>query len=55
MGQWFVISLPSGTFAARSIVADAGGGHQEGDNLVANTIEELRAMLPAAMAGKDLA
>ena len=51
--MWFVIAQPSGTFVARGIVADSGGGRQEGDDLVADTIDELRAMLPPGLTRRD--
>ena len=51
--MWFVIAQPSGTFAVRGIVADSAGGRQEGDDLVANTIEERRAMLPPGLTRRD--
>ena len=38
-----------GRVVARAVAADRSGGRQEGGELVANTLEELRAMLPAGV------
>ena len=35
------------------MVADTAGGHQEGGDLVAGTIDELRAMLPSGLTRRD--
>ena len=51
--MWFVTADPSGRFAARAIVAAHSGGHQVGDDLVADTIDALRAMLPAGLTRRD--
>ncbi|MGI4793568.1 MAG: hypothetical protein ACRYG8_05675 [Janthinobacterium lividum] len=51
--MWFILSQPSGMFAARAIIADHSGGHQKGDELVADTLEELRKMLPAGLTRWD--
>lgn len=51
--MWFIVSRSSGMFAAQAIIADPSGGHQEGDDLVASTIDELRAMLPAGLTRRD--
>ena len=47
--MWFVVGWPFGAFAAQAIVADPGSGHQEGTDLIAGTLAELRAMLPAGL------
>lgn|GEM_PF-7067269 len=46
---WLVISQPPGQLIGRAMVADHSGGHQEGGDLIADTIEDLRAMLPARL------
>lgn len=51
--MWFVTADPSGRFAARAIVADHSGGHQVGEDLHADTLNELRAMLPAGLTRRD--
>jgi len=51
--MWFIVSQPLGRFAARTIIADPGGGHQEGADLIADTLEELRGMLPAGLTRWD--
>ena len=51
--MWFIVSQPSGQFAARAIIADPGGGHQEGADLIAGTIEDLRTMLPPGLTRRD--
>jgi len=51
--MWFVTADPSGRFAARAIIADRSGGHQVGDDLHADTLDVLRAMLPAGLTRRD--
>lgn len=47
--MWFVTNPAPGRFIARAMVADFGGGHQEGDDLHADTLDALRSMLPAGL------
>lgn len=51
--MWFVTGDSTGAFTARAMVADTTGGHQKGGDLVAGTIEELRAMLPPGLTRCD--
>ena len=51
--MWFVTADPSGRFVARAIVADHSGGHQVGDDLHADTLHALRAMLPGGLTRRD--
>lgn len=51
--MWFVISSTAGRFIGRGMVVDHRNGHQEGDDLVAYALDELRAMLPVGLTRRD--
>lgn len=47
--MWFVSYERPGKFIARAMLADAHGGKRAPGELVADTLAELRAMLPAGL------
>ena len=51
--MWFVSNPAPDRFIARAMGADFQGGHQEGDDLAADTLDALRAMLPAGLTRWD--
>ncbi|RYF12914.1 MAG: hypothetical protein EOO77_16695 [Oxalobacteraceae bacterium] len=53
--MWFIVSSTPGRFIARATVEGCRNGHQEGDNLVTNVLDEIRVMLPTGPTRRDRA
>lgn len=50
---WFVTRIESGKYVARVWVGDNSGGRQEGGELIADTLKDLRAMLPSELTRQE--